>query len=184
MVKELSLAVLNRPTHKLRENLECYTCHQKGHTSRYCTQRTGNNLGNDNNRNSNPTALIAIEDHSDDDEGLACTAENARNKRIRVEDLLDQRYTALPRVTGKRKGEIKTSKKRARTKPKPSGLANKILKNPDPITVAELLRLKPQFAGELISTIKDLKSKVNKDYYMPRIMCLRKVINLKKTQLI
>ncbi|OMJ12787.1 hypothetical protein AYI69_g9263, partial [Smittium culicis] len=160
MVKELSLAVLNRPIRKSRDELECYSCHQKGHTSRYCPQRTGVSLGKEKLGVSESPALIALEDHSLGNEGLSCAADNVRNKRIRVEDLLEDRPVVLPRLSDKRKGEIKKNiKKRVRTKPKPSGLATKILQNPAPITIGELLRLKPQFAGELISSVRDLKSK-------------------------
>ncbi|OMJ24222.1 hypothetical protein AYI70_g1739 [Smittium culicis] len=66
----------------------------------------------------------------------------------------------LPRLNDKRKGEIKKNiKKRVRTKHKPSGLATKMLQNPAPVTIGELLRHKLQFAGELISSVRDFKSK-------------------------
>ncbi|OMJ19920.1 hypothetical protein AYI69_g6429 [Smittium culicis] len=99
MVKELSLAVLNRPIRKPRDELECYSCHQKGHTSRYFPQRTGISLGKDKNIAADSPALIALEDHSLENEGLAYSAGNVRNKRIRVDDLLDHRPTVLPRIS-------------------------------------------------------------------------------------
>ncbi|PVV01054.1 hypothetical protein BB560_004543 [Smittium megazygosporum] len=161
--KLLTLILQKKVVRKDPNELECFTCGKRGHISKFCRARLNDSTADgikakEDNIQSPKSGMLAVlpPKEEEEEEAKMLASQVIGNKRIRIEDLIEQQESRPIKELSSRLGleKKKKSKKKQQLRIRYSPLAEKVLDSNANLTIREFLRTIPRLYKEIGQTMR------------------------------
>ncbi|PWA02070.1 hypothetical protein BB558_001797 [Smittium angustum] len=163
LIKSLTLILQKKVVRKDPNELECFTCGKRGHISKFCRARLNDSTADgikakEDNIQSPKSGMLAVlpPKEEEEEEAKMLASQVIGNKRIRIEDLIEQQESRPIKELSPRLGleKEKRSKKKQQLRIRYSPLAEKVLDSNANLTIREVLRTMPRLYKQIGQTMR------------------------------